>query len=228
MISDKISGIEGVFIKELQNRFLCEVLVAGKIETCYIPSSCHLSHFLKLDGRSVILRENVSKGATTPYALAAIPYKRSHVVLNTAAANRAFENSLTSRRFSFLGPRKQFQRECMIEQYKCDFFIPHTRTIIEVKSVLTLDHHAVFPTIYSERFLRQLNCISVLLEKGYSANLIIVGLNPYIKDVRILKESYCYNNLIDCFNKGLSIKAYTLRTQHNDYTIDKQIKLFLD
>ena len=35
--------IEGVFVKELKNRFLCEVLVNGESTVCYVPSSCHLS-----------------------------------------------------------------------------------------------------------------------------------------------------------------------------------------
>lgn len=38
----------GIFIRELKNRFLCEVEIDSESVVCYVPSSCHLSNFLKL------------------------------------------------------------------------------------------------------------------------------------------------------------------------------------
>lgn len=45
----------GIFIQELKNRFLCEVEIDGESTVCYVPSSCHLSNFLDLKGKSVLL-----------------------------------------------------------------------------------------------------------------------------------------------------------------------------
>lgn len=44
---------EGVFVQELKNRFLCEVLIDGALTVCYVPSSCHLGNFLSLAGKRV-------------------------------------------------------------------------------------------------------------------------------------------------------------------------------
>lgn len=43
--------ITATFIKELKNRFLCEVEIDGERVVCYVPSSCHLSNFFKLEGK---------------------------------------------------------------------------------------------------------------------------------------------------------------------------------
>lgn len=45
----------GIFKQELKNRFLCEVEIDGESTVCYVPSSCHLSNFLDLQGKSVLL-----------------------------------------------------------------------------------------------------------------------------------------------------------------------------
>lgn len=41
----------GIFKQELKNRFLCEVEIDGESTVCYVPSSCHLSNFLSLQGK---------------------------------------------------------------------------------------------------------------------------------------------------------------------------------
>ena len=92
--------ITAIFIKELKNRFLCEVEIDGEHVVCYVPSSCHLSNFLKLEGQKVLLVPTQTKNARTQYALFAVPYKKSYIILNTSMANRAIENSIHSRRFS--------------------------------------------------------------------------------------------------------------------------------
>ena len=46
---------KGTFKKELKNRFLCEVQINGEDVVCYVPSSCHLSNFLQLEGKKVLL-----------------------------------------------------------------------------------------------------------------------------------------------------------------------------
>ena len=82
----------GVFVKELKNRFLCEVEIDGKVEECYVPSSCHLSNFLQLKGKRVLLVPTQGKSPRTKYALYAMPYKRNYIVLNTSLSNAAVEN----------------------------------------------------------------------------------------------------------------------------------------
>lgn len=71
----------GIFIRELKNRFLCEVEIESEKMVCYVPSSCHLSNFLKLSKKEVLLVPNTSPKSKTSYALFAVPYKKNYIVL---------------------------------------------------------------------------------------------------------------------------------------------------
>lgn len=77
---DPNSLVEGIFIHELKNRFLCEVSINEVPTTCYVPSSCHLSNFLQLQGKRVLLIKNSSSTSRTMYALFAVPYKKNYIV----------------------------------------------------------------------------------------------------------------------------------------------------
>lgn len=68
--------VEGYFIRELKNRFLCEVEVNSELAVCYVPSSCHLSNFLDLQGKRVLLLPNRSKNTRTKYSLFAVPLQK--------------------------------------------------------------------------------------------------------------------------------------------------------
>ena len=50
--------VYGTFIEEVKNRFLCKVKIQDEIIECYIPSSCRLENFIRLNGSTVLLKEN--------------------------------------------------------------------------------------------------------------------------------------------------------------------------
>ena len=127
--------VNGVFIRELKNRFLCEVKIDGKVEECYVPSSCHLSNFLHLKGKKVLLVPTQTKNSRTRYALYATPYRRNYIVLNTSLSNAAIEKGINNRRFAYLGKRSLVHKEHSVEGYKADLYIPKTKTI-DRKSVV--------------------------------------------------------------------------------------------
>jgi sugar fermentation stimulation protein A len=206
--------ITAIFIRELRNRFLCEVSIAGETVVCYVPSSCHLSNFLKLEGKQVLLIPTLSKNSRTQYALFAVSFKRSYILLNMSIANRAIENSIKGRRFSYLGKRRNVLKEYTIAGYKCDLYIADTNTIIEIKSLISYENIAVFPTVYSERTVTQMKALYELLLDGKKVCLCIVSLNPYVKEVQIDSSTVFFNDLIRCVEIGLQLKAYT--SWHND------------
>jgi len=86
-VDTQTNFIEGIFVQELKNRFLCEVLIDGASTVCYVPSSCHLSNFLVLKGKKVLLVPTQAPNARTKYALFAVRYRRSYILLNTSMAN---------------------------------------------------------------------------------------------------------------------------------------------
>lgn len=215
----------GRFVRELKNRFLCEVKIDGKAEECYIPSSCHLSNFLQLEDKRVLLVPTQGKSPRTRYALYAVPYKRNYIILNTSLSNVAIEKGIHNRRFSYLGKRSFVQKEHSVEGYKADIYIPETKTIVEIKSVLSSKSDAVFPTVYSERTQNQLKSIQEMLDKGYRVAFVIVSLNPYIKKITIDKGTEFYAELTKCLEKGMEFRAYTSQLLNYEIEIKRQIPL---
>lgn len=215
--------IEGYFIRELKNRFLCEVEVDSKLAVCYVPSSCHLSNFLYLHGKRVLLLPNKSKNTRTEYSLFAVPYKKSYVILNTSMANRAVEASISQRHFAFLGKRKSVKREATKGGYKWDLLIEESNTLVEIKSVISTKTPAIFPTVYSDRTLKQLQIISELLSYSNKICFLIVSLNPYIQEISLDQGTEFYHALKSCIEQGLMLKGYTVRFKGSRLVIDREI-----
>ena len=219
--------IEGIFVQELKNRFLCEVLIDGVPTVCYVPSSCHLGNFLDLRNKKVLLVRTQTPKSRTQYALFAIPYKKSQIILNTSMANSAVANSVHGRRFSYLGPRKTIFKEHRIDEYKADLYIKDTNTIIEIKSIISTNKTGVFPTVYSERTLNQLKKIQYLLSHGYKVCFIIVSLNPYVSEIEIDKQSEFFKHFKTCINQGMIVKGYACSLVENCLKISKGIEIKL-
>lgn len=78
---------QGIFKEELKNRFLCLVEIDGKDTLCYIPSSCRLSNFVDLVGKTVLLIPVSSKQARTEYAVFALLIGQRYILLNMSKAN---------------------------------------------------------------------------------------------------------------------------------------------
>lgn len=217
--------ITATFIKELKNRFLCEVEIDEERVVCYVPSSCHLSNFLNLEGKKVLLVPTQAKNARTQYALYAVPYKRSYIMLNTSIANKAIENSIHSRRFSYLGKRKVVIKEHYVEGYKSDLFIKDTNTIIEIKSVLSLNTQAIFPTVFSERSLKQLRKIKELLKAGYNVCFIIVSLNPYVKTINISNNTPFSWELKECMKCGMHLLGCSCKYKNGMVSVYRNLDI---
>ena len=200
----------GIFKRELKNRFLCEVEIDGESTVCYVPSSCHLGNFLDLTGKRVLLVPTQGKNTRTEYALFAVPYKRKRIFLNTSFANRVIIKKIQTRSFSVLGPRKTVYKEHIVNGYKADLFIADTKTVIEVKSVISTNDIGCFPTVYSERAINQLDKVLKLLQDGYKAHYVIVALNPYIRRIMIAKGTPFRPAFDACIQLGMQISAFSL------------------
>ena len=217
--------IRARFIRELKNRFLCEVEIDGNAFECYVPSSCRLTNFLELKNKQVLLRKNASPKTRTQYALVATPYKRSYLLLNSSLANRIIEDNIHKRRFSFLGKRSQIFKEYYIDGYKADLFIADTNTIIEIKSLITTERTAAFPTVYSERAVEQLQALKKLLVKGYRVYYIIVSLNPYVNEITIDPNTKLFELFAQCKEMCFHMKGFGCRLRECGIIIDKEIPL---
>lgn len=216
----------GTFRTEIKNRFLCRVNIDGKDETCYIPSSCRLSNFIDMTNRTVLLKPIETPNARTSFAVYAVKYRKSFILLNLAQANRVIETQLKKRYFSFLGARKRVSREYKIGSYKADLFVHDTKTLIEIKSTLSFSKESVFPTVYSERAVKQLKEISRLMDDGYRSCYVLVSLNPCVKEIVINPnvEDY-YKAFMECVEKGMIYCAFSVRLREQTPELYARIKV---
>lgn len=210
--------ISGIFIKELNRRFICDVIIDGKLEECFIPSSVKLKNYLKLTGKTVLLTENKSLNKRTRYSLYAVKYYNKFIFLNLNIANKLVEENLLDTGYC----ESQFlNREKLIDGYKTDFVISGKNTeVIEVKSVLNIRRKVTFPNVYSKRMIDQLKKILLLLEKNIKVSYYIVALSPIIKEILINSEYMeFYNLFIDCINHGMIIKGFSIINLNNEFQI---------
>ncbi len=219
------SLIKGIFLKEIKNRFLCEVEIQGKLVVCYIPSSCRLSNFVNLYGCEILLNRVLSKNARTQFAVFAIKYKRNYILLNTSLANLIIESSINQRRFSFLGKRNFVKREKTIEGYKCDLFIEDNNIIIEVKSIISLSKVAAFPSVFSQRAIDQLKKLLILLDKGYLVYYCFVSLNPYVDQISISRITLYYQLFQKCLSKGMKCFGVSIQIKNDTIGIKRNISV---
>ena len=190
--------IYGTFKEETKNRFLCQVTIDSKDVECYIPSSCRLGNFIDMKGRTVLLKHNQSKDEI--------------ILLNLSQANRIIEEALHKRRFSFLGLRRQIVREKKIGGYKSDLYIEDTKTIIEIKSILSFQKAALFPTVYSERGIKQLAQLSTLLDEGFKVCYLFVSFSHHVREIQINNGIEEYARLLNvCLEKGMTVYGITLK-----------------
>ncbi len=227
-ITSESRFISGTFKRELKNRFLYEVQINNEDVICYVPSSCHLSNFLHLEGKRVLLTPTQTPKALTSYALFAVPHKRNYIVLNTSMANRVVEASIQSRRFSSLGKRSVVRKELLVDGYKADLYLPDSNTIVEIKSVISLEPTAISPTVFSERSIKQLQALRELLKTGHKVFFAIISLNPYVKEIHLDTKMQLYKELSLCVEDGLLLRALTCKFKNNTLLIDKQIPIIAD
>lgn len=202
--------ITGIFLSESKHRFLCIVLIGLKEVECFIPCSSHLEHFIDLVGRKVLLTPNKQPNARTPYAVLAVKYNRHNILLNTSLANKAIYHY-----FSY-NKAKLYYDDCLITceklicGYKSDLFIEgqSKKEIVEVKSIISVNPTASFPTIYSGRAIKQLEQF-LKLPNYFEIQYCLISLSPYIKEVYINKDQTEYYELFyRCLNRGMKCKAY--------------------
>lgn len=215
----------GVFKEELKNRFRCVVTIDNADTVCYVPSSSRLSNFVDLSNRVVMLRPVKNKNAKLRYAVFAVKYNRSFVLLDLTRVNKIIANQLSKRLFSLLGSRDSVTREKVVDGYKCDLYIEESDTIIEVKSVLAFTKDAVIPTVYSERGINQLTKIKHLLNAGHKVCYVIVSLYQGVERISINPEQKEYYKLfMECLDAGMKVLTVSLHMKCGEAFVKKKIE----
>ena len=221
--------INGIFIRELKNRFRCQIKIGEKLEICYVPSSCRLSNFANFSGCKVLLNENNKSNSQIKYSLYAIKYQRKYLLVNLKEANRIVYENLSSRRFGFLGKRSLIKKEFLIENYRSDFYINDTKTVIEVKSILALSQKQPLPIVYSERAIQQLKIMKKLLQMNYKVYYFFISMYPNNECLYLENDGSEYAKLfVDNFKSGMNCRAYAIDIKNDNAILKSEIKVIID
>lgn len=124
-----------------------------------------------------------------------------------------------------MGKRNEIIKEHYIDGYKSDLYVKDCDTLIEVKSVISLNKVAEFPTVFSERFLTQLNQIHELLCKGHCAVFVITSLNPYVKEIHMDRNSRLYEAMQPCLEKGMQLLAFSIGLSQEEIVIKNSLPI---
>lgn len=148
------------------------------------------------------------------------------------AVVKKLESALShkGRLFAYLGKRSNPQKEIVVGGYKTDIYLPGENAIIEIKSIISLDKQAIFPTVYSERAINQLKKIRELLQGDKKVTYLFVSLNPYVEDFSISNEKQMdefRKIFIDCLEWGMECKGYTTCLNNYKLQIKKEIPFII-
>ena len=195
---------KGVFIEECKNRFICKVNIDGIEEECYVSSSCKLSNFINLKGKEVLLKLNKGKNLRTKYTLHAL-LEDEITLLNLNFVNDIVNDCL------FFDKSKWKREYKFSKKLKTDYFSEKEKKIIEVKAIISDNDSVIFPSVYSERTIRQLDEYNKLLKNGYSVEYDIILMSKRIRRIIINKEEKDLKRVLSrCIKNGLKIKVYDL------------------
>jgi len=222
----KSNIINGKFISESKNRFLCNVLINGSVEECYIPSSSRLENYLNLNNKDVILTVNKGKNTRTKYSVFAVKYYGKYIVLNLNLVNKLVEKYIN--RSNNYGDDYTIFKEKKISNYKADIIIDNKKelTIVEAKGIIGIRKNVIFPSVFSERAIDQLNKVNELLENGMKVEYYFVSLSPIVDRVIINNKEPNFKSLLsECINKGMKVNGFNINYMDKKISINKRIKI---
>jgi DNA-binding sugar fermentation-stimulating protein len=229
LLSDKL--IEGVFLNEIKNRFLCKVCINKEVYECYIPSSSRLENYINLKNKKVLLTINKGKDTRTKYSIFAVKHRNKYIILNLHYANKLFELKLNEGQYEEYCKPGTCKREVSIEGYRADLLYEGAeKTIIENKAIISVNNETLFHGAHAPRGINQLEKLNILLGKGYKVNYNLIALSPFVKIIKLNPILSEFNeNFLRCIRNGMQVYGYCLYLSDGDMRIEsKKIKVVIE
>ena len=122
-LSDK-TLIKGTFLEEGKTRFVCTVMLGDQIVQAFVPMSCKLSSLIPLRTYPVLLEPIKDSATGLHYKLFALKNGSWYIPIEGIFANQVVSQYLTQH-------YKSIQTEKLFGDYRADFYIPKTKTIVD-------------------------------------------------------------------------------------------------
>jgi len=218
---ERITGelIEGTFIKENTRRFSCQVEINGEMEQCYVASSSKLEQFVPLKNNKVKLSKN-NPNSKFKYTLCSVKYLEMEILLNLKIVNEIIKEFIETKNL-FEESYTRIRKEITFKGFKSDLILEKGEKIelVEIKTVIGTSKIAIFPSLTSNRALKQLHKLKTILEEGGKVKYIIVALSPSIEKITINPD---YKEYKLCFEECRSLGMEVVKIKLN--LVDKEIK----
>lgn len=208
-----IETINGTFISELKNRFLCTVKIEKNVYDCYVPSSSRLQNYINLEGHEVLLTKNKSEKGRTLFSLFAVKINGDYIMLNLNMVNLIVKQLISERKI-YIDRNFQIFREKVFNDYKSDLYLleeeSNSEIIMEIKGIISIKEVVEFPHVSSDRSLLQLKKISEMLKSGKEVHYLLVSLSPLLQEIKMKRESEYSKLLKECISQGMQLKVLKL------------------
>lgn len=164
---------EGRFLSR-PNRFIANIEINGKVETCHIKNTGRLGELL-VNGARVIVQDCQSSARKTRYDLIAV-YKGNKLFnIDSQAPNKVFGEWVKTS--DYFGKLKSVKAEQKFQSSRFDFLLEteERRIFVEVKGVtLEQDGVVLFPDAPTERGVKHIKELQNAVAEGFGAAICFV------------------------------------------------------
>lgn len=201
-------------ISEGKTRFICIVEYNENIIECYVPNTCKLSKLIPLSNNEILITKNLHKTKRTQYTLFAIKIFEEFLIVNTSIANKIVYNCILDKHNTIILPERK------IENYKSDFYIPDKTTIVEVKSIISMEETLIIPNGFSIRAINQLEKLNELLKNEYSVDYYFVVFDNNCLSITLNTTTEYGNRINFCVEQGMNLKVLICKYNESENIIE--------
>ncbi|EYE89668.1 XRE family transcriptional regulator [Fervidicella metallireducens AeB] len=223
MEGDKVLGI---FI-ERPNRFEALVNIDGSIERVHVPNTGRMREML-FPGTEVILVKSQNPNRKTRYSLMFV-YKNNHLIcINSALANKVFEDALLTGKIKWLNGK--IKREVTYNNSRIDFFIEgEEKTLLEVKCATYEENKiTMFPDAPTDRGKRHIDELIKAKKEGFGAAIVVIAFMDYVEEFtpNYKIDKAFGEKLKEAYDNGVIVKAYKCSISVDEISIKEEIKIY--
>lgn len=221
--------IPAVF-KGRPNRFLGVVDLEGEETFCFIPNPGRMKE-LMIPGVIVYLLKKTGKQRKTAYDLILVEHNNTLVSVDSRYPNKLVTEAVKEEKLEPFKGYTVIKKEPTHQDSRLDLLLGNQdkQIMIECKSCTLLeDGVALFPDAPTKRGARHVNALINALEEGRSAVTFIIQRGD-AKTFRpnIETDPEFTNNLINAYNKGVEIYAYSCKIDLKEILIMERVPVQL-
>jgi len=221
---------KGIFLSR-PNRFIAEIEINGKVETCHVKNTGRCKELL-IPGTTAYVNAANNPSRTTKYDLVAVNKGDTLINIDSQAPNAAFSEYLQQGKFTDAGHITTIKSEARYNTSRFDFYVETAtcNAFIEVKGV-TLEYNgiAMFPDAPTQRGIKHLTELAACVKDGYNAFVVFViqmkGVSQFMPNNTI--HAAFGETLAKAVEMGVVVKAFDCIISPESMVIDAPITIKL-